>query len=184
MIKRDGILAGLNLREVAKEAGVTRGLLYHHFGSRAELLKASLVRDSLTRADEYDVPSRWSSFGQWAGHWFRTSLRFKHQTQLLAVVHLDTTIRGSDESTRIMHRKRDTQSELQAIIQSGRLIDGVSAVGIQTVLHGIMFGHSVVRRQIARELRIGVKELDATVAETVELLFDRLERRDACPDEP
>lgn len=168
---------------MAKEAGVTRGLLYHHFGTRAELLKASLMRDSMTRADEYDLPRRWDSLGKWAGHWFRTSLRFGRPTQLLAIVHLDSTIRGSNESTRIMHSKQETQADLQSIIQSGRLVDGPTSVGLQAVLHALMFGHAVVRRQLARELRIGVKELDAVVTETIELLFNGLEKRREYKDE-
>ncbi|HAM48545.1 MAG TPA: TetR family transcriptional regulator, partial [Alphaproteobacteria bacterium] len=33
LLRRHGVLAGLNLREVADEAGVNRGLVYHYFGS-------------------------------------------------------------------------------------------------------------------------------------------------------
>ena len=35
LLERNGVLAGLNLREVADEAGVNRGLVYHYFGTRA-----------------------------------------------------------------------------------------------------------------------------------------------------
>ena len=34
LIRRNGVLAGLNLREVADRAGVNRGNIYHYFGSR------------------------------------------------------------------------------------------------------------------------------------------------------
>jgi AcrR family transcriptional regulator len=44
LIDEQGILAGLNLRKVAERAGVHRGLVYHHFGSRRELLLAALRR--------------------------------------------------------------------------------------------------------------------------------------------
>ena len=40
LLGRNGVLAGLNLREVADEAGVNRGLVYHYFGSRRDLLRA------------------------------------------------------------------------------------------------------------------------------------------------
>ena len=43
-IERDGVLAGLNLQEVADEAGVNRGLVYRYFGSRRELLRPRRVR--------------------------------------------------------------------------------------------------------------------------------------------
>ena len=43
LIRRDGVLAGLNLREVAEGAGVNRGNIYHYFGSRRELLRAAIT---------------------------------------------------------------------------------------------------------------------------------------------
>jgi AcrR family transcriptional regulator len=39
LLERDGVLGGLNLREVADHAGVNRGLVYHCFGSRRDLLR-------------------------------------------------------------------------------------------------------------------------------------------------
>ncbi|MCP4004306.1 MAG: helix-turn-helix transcriptional regulator, partial [bacterium] len=44
LIRRNGVLAGLNLREVADGAGVNRGNIYHYFGSRRELLRAAITR--------------------------------------------------------------------------------------------------------------------------------------------
>jgi len=38
-----GVLAGLNMREVANDVGVTPANIYHHFGSRQELLRAALT---------------------------------------------------------------------------------------------------------------------------------------------
>ena len=43
-IRDKGVLAGLNLREVAEGAGVNRGNIYHYFGSRQELLRAAINR--------------------------------------------------------------------------------------------------------------------------------------------
>ena len=44
LIRRNGVLAGLNLREVADGAGVNRGNIYPYFGSRRELLRAAINR--------------------------------------------------------------------------------------------------------------------------------------------
>ena len=44
LIRQNGVLAGLNLREVADGAGVNRGNIYHYFGSRRELLRAAIAR--------------------------------------------------------------------------------------------------------------------------------------------
>ena len=44
LIRSNGVLAGLNLREVAEAAGVNRGNIYHYFGSRRDLLRAAIAR--------------------------------------------------------------------------------------------------------------------------------------------
>jgi AcrR family transcriptional regulator len=41
-----GVLAGLNLREVADAVGVTPANIYHLFGSRQGLLRAALARET------------------------------------------------------------------------------------------------------------------------------------------
>jgi len=42
-IAERGVLAGLNMREVADAVGVTPANIYHHFGSRQGLLRAALT---------------------------------------------------------------------------------------------------------------------------------------------
>ncbi|GIK76366.1 MAG: TetR/AcrR family transcriptional regulator [Acidobacteria bacterium] len=57
----DGGLRRLTYREVAREAGVTQGLVSHHFGSRAELIRAALEhasRTSLARSPIEPPPGR------------------------------------------------------------------------------------------------------------------------------
>ena len=44
-LERKGVLAGLNLREVADAVGVTPANIYHYFGSRQGLLRAALARE-------------------------------------------------------------------------------------------------------------------------------------------
>ena len=44
-LERRGVLAGLNLREVASDVGVTPANIYHYFGSRQGLLRAALARE-------------------------------------------------------------------------------------------------------------------------------------------
>ena len=52
ILREKGVLAGLNLREVAERAGVNRALVYHHFGSREGLLRSALRRDLGARLNE------------------------------------------------------------------------------------------------------------------------------------
>jgi AcrR family transcriptional regulator len=44
-LTRKGVLAGLNLRQVADDVGVTPANIYHYFGSRQGLLRATLARE-------------------------------------------------------------------------------------------------------------------------------------------
>ena len=45
LLTERGVLAGLNLREVADRVGVTPANIYHLFGSRQGLLRAALTRE-------------------------------------------------------------------------------------------------------------------------------------------
>jgi len=44
LFDRGGPLAGINLQEVADEAGVNRSLVYQHFGTREELVRKALAK--------------------------------------------------------------------------------------------------------------------------------------------
>jgi AcrR family transcriptional regulator len=46
LLEERGVLAGLNLREVADRVGVTAANIYHLFGSRQGLLRAALARET------------------------------------------------------------------------------------------------------------------------------------------
>jgi AcrR family transcriptional regulator len=46
LLEERGVLAGLNLREVAERVGVTPANIYHLFGSRQGLLRAALSRET------------------------------------------------------------------------------------------------------------------------------------------
>lgn len=64
LLERDGVLGGLNLREVADHDRVDRGLVCHYFGSRQDLLRSALRRNpSLSAPDRLrkhtDKPVRW-----------------------------------------------------------------------------------------------------------------------------
>src|SRR5206468_2454458 len=49
VLRRDGVLSGLSLQDVADEAAVNRALINHYFGNRATLLGWSLLRESFAR---------------------------------------------------------------------------------------------------------------------------------------
>lgn len=57
-LEERGVLAGLNLREVADAAGVTTANIYHLFGSRQGLLRAALGREAAALAAPLEEASR------------------------------------------------------------------------------------------------------------------------------
>ena len=63
-LREKGVLAGLNLSEVAEAAGVTPANIYHLFGSRQGLLRAALAREAasfgamLADLDDADAVTR------------------------------------------------------------------------------------------------------------------------------
>ena len=71
LLDRDGVLSGLNLREVADEAGVNRGLVYHYFGSRAALQRRALRKTARERIGAISV-ARDMPFRERVLHYWRT----------------------------------------------------------------------------------------------------------------
>lgn len=136
LIEENGILAGLNLRKVAERAGVHRGLVYHHFGSRRELLLAAL-RSRLAGGGD---PT--SNGGVPGDLLFAVGARDDEPARLMALLALD----GDDSYEpfgRISPRFRPTS----------RHMAGVS----------LALGHTVYRKSFASELGIELASWDRRV---------------------
>jgi AcrR family transcriptional regulator len=157
LLERDGVLAGLNLREVADEAGVNRGLVYHYYGSRGKLLRRALRRrgqQSLSElAAHHDLPflERWAQF-------FHTTVLRPDPIALTTLLMLD----GS-EPIRTMPLRDRTREGLRRDVAEGHLDPDVDLVALHALLVSSVFGYSLYREAFARELGIDVGELDARV---------------------
>jgi AcrR family transcriptional regulator len=88
LILNKGVLAGLNLREVAEGAGVNRGNIYHYFGSRRELLRAAIARRFEAMAEHVVADSRGLSFVERRLRTFQLSATI-HDSQLRALLVID-----------------------------------------------------------------------------------------------
>ena len=100
LILHNGVLAGLNLREVADGAGVNRGNIYHYFGSRRELLRAAIARRFEAVAESLSADEK-SSLEELDHGPARPSIPFDHAERLinlglaeLSSGRLDLTIAG------------------------------------------------------------------------------------------
>lgn len=105
LLDEQGILAGVNLRAVAERAGVHRGLVYHYFGSRRELLLAALrmyLSGAGTVTSDGGVPG---------DELYAAGVRDNRPVRLMALLALD----GDDSYEpfgKVVDRKKPTTREM------------------------------------------------------------------------
>ncbi len=170
LLKKNGVLAGLNLREVADLAQVNRGLVYHYFGSRGDLLRAALRRDSARRSDSYVIEEPSRSIVHRIELWTRLSLKYAEQLRLVAILLLDGNTR-----VRLMPRREATQQDLRDDQDSGAITADVDVIALHALLQSTALGYAVARKQLAKEFGIGVRDLDSRILSLMERIARGLE---------
>ena len=113
LIRRNGVLAGLNLREVADGAGVNRGNIYHYFGSRRELLRAAISRRFEAVAEHLVADRRGVPFVERRLRAFRSTDTI-HDSQLRALLVID-----GDDTVDPMPRYEEALSSLRQDVIDG-----------------------------------------------------------------
>lgn len=167
MIQRNGVLGGLNLREVAEAAGVNRGNIYHYFGSRQELLRAAINRQfegvvrSLSKARQH------KSFIERRLEAFR--LNEANDSLLRALLVLD-----GDKTVDPIPRLEEGLSELRQDVIDGQIHPKHDLEILQVVLSALLRGYRIFRMPYARRLGIKVTELDERVTKQVRFLLESL----------
>jgi AcrR family transcriptional regulator len=166
MLRRDGVLAGLNLREVADEAGVNRGLVYHYFGSRQDLLRAALRTGARRRLDEVRSGGRLPFVARWR-RFLRVMTGQREAVGLMTLLVLD-----HDTALRTMPLRQGTHEALAADVEAGHLAPDVDLSGVHAALVSLTYGYLTYRDAFARELDIPAEDLD----ERVGVVFERMLR--------
>lgn len=168
LMERDGVLAGLNLNEVAAEAGVNRGLVYHHFGSRQELLRAALARTAKARFDEVaeadELPFRARMLAV-----LRTMIRHRQAVQLATLLVADR-----DPSLRTMPLRAVTQRRLAADVAGGALDDDLDLDAVHASVVSLAYGYVLYRERFADEIGVPVDDLDERVAAVADRMLGGL----------
>lgn len=164
LIRRNGVLAGLNLREVADEAGVTRGLVYHHFGSRRSLLRSALRNSSVPRRRNIVARGRLSPQQRLSDFLHRT-IKDPISIQLLTLLILD-----GDEGVVGLPFQDVTRKTYARDIEAGVLDDDIPVAAQIAGVAAAVFGYALYRRSFALSLGVDARELD----HGVERLFHRL----------
>ena len=161
LIRKNGVLAGLNLREVAAGAGVNRGNIYHYFGSRQELLRTAINRrfdaviDRLL-ASKRDIPfvtRRLSSI---------TGRDRINDSQLRALLILD-----GDDSVDPMPQFEAAVSRLRQDVIDGDIDRAHDLEALHATLTALSRGYRIFRAPIAKRMGISAKALDERVAKVV-----------------
>lgn len=165
LLERDGVLAGLNLREVADVAGVTRGLVYHHFGTRQSLLRSALERfarnrrATVIRRGEIPGPERIRTF-------VPGLVDDPVSVRILALLILD----GAEEFVALPYAK-ETRANLERDVDAGILTGDVDPDALQAGVLAAAYGWALYRKAFASSLGREASELDADVLEMVERMW-------------
>lgn len=168
LLRREGILAGLNLREVADKAGVNRGLVYQYFGSRRGLLRSALFHRAKANADDAGEAAR-LPLRERLSRLFWTNLRRPEPIVLTTLLVLD-----GDDRARVLPDRGESRARLAESAARGELATG-DVEAVQAALASTIYGYTLFREQLAREIGLPVDELDARMDRCVQALFTATE---------
>ncbi|MER7877652.1 helix-turn-helix domain-containing protein [Streptomyces solisilvae] len=155
LLQRDGVLGGLNLREVADQAGVNRGLVYHYFGSRRDLLRSALRRNVRERVFAMRIHNRPMRTGARIREAVKSGIRYASSIRLAALLVLD-----GDKRLRVMPDLERTQEQFRREQDAGLIGQDVDLVALHAMLHSLVAGYVLSRSHLAKEFGVGVRELD------------------------
>lgn len=167
LLQRDGVLSGLNLQEVADEAGINRALVYRYFGSRRELLRKAYYRSAERTRPDFETHMnrpfreryRWMAHGLIEGQsaWAR----------IVSLLALD-----GDEEFEAMEYADATIGALRRDRDNGVLPGDTDVEATHAFWFCATAGYATLRKQVARELDIPQAELDERVINVIARLVD------------
>ncbi|MBW2315403.1 MAG: TetR/AcrR family transcriptional regulator [Deltaproteobacteria bacterium] len=181
LILNKGVLAGLNLREVAEGAGVNRGNIYHYFGSRRELLRAAIARRFEAMAESLVADRRDLPFVERRLRAFQSSPTI-HDSQLRALLVID-----GDDTVDPMPRYESMLSQLRQDVIDGDIDRGHDLEALQVALSSLIRGYRIFREAYAKRIDADAGDLDERVAEIVRTWLEAMaeppaaSQRDAGP---
>jgi AcrR family transcriptional regulator len=158
LIQRNGVLAGLNLREVAEGAGVNRGNIYHYFGSRRELLRAAITRHFKAVVDSLLADQRGRSFVERRLRPFRW-IDKSQDSELRALLVID-----GDDTVDPMPAYEAALSRLRQDVIDGDIDRGHDLEALQVAISALLRGYNIFRKPLAARIGTNVKDLDKRVA--------------------
>jgi AcrR family transcriptional regulator len=170
LIRDKGVLAGLNLREVAEGAGVNRGNIYHYFGSRQELLRAAINRRFEAVVDSVLARKRGVAFVERRLGNFRARHSID-DSQLRALLVLD-----GDDTLDPMPQYEAALSRLRQDVIDGDIDRAHDLEALHVALSALHRGYRIFRKPFAKRIGVGVGELDARITEITRTWLEAMAR--------
>jgi len=161
LLLNKGVLAGLNLREVAEGAGVNRGNIYHYFGSRRELLRAAINRRFEAMAEHLAADRRGLSFVERRLRSFQSGSTIQ-DSHLRALLVID-----GDETVDPMPRYEAMLSRLRQDVIDGDIDRAHDLEALQVALSALVRGYRIFREAYAKRIDADADDLDERVAAIV-----------------
>lgn len=177
LLNERGALSGVNLREIADKADVHRGLVYHYFGSRSDLLRAAARRHISSRRTEL-IAHEELEFAQRMTRMLETAFQYPDAARLSMLLVLD-----HDKSVRTMPFQKQAVKRLQQDIDKGQVVVE-DAQAMYTMFASIVYGFLLLRQHFARELGCKVDDLEERLVRLCEVVFELLERSDGVTEAP
>jgi AcrR family transcriptional regulator len=160
LIRKNGVLAGLNLRVVAEGARVNRGNIYHYFGSRQELLRAAINRRFEAVVDRTPAGMRGIPFVRRALLTFRGpdgTNETRYDSKLRALLVLD-----GDDSVDPMPRYEGALDLLRQNVTDGDIDRAHDLEALQVAFVALTRGYHIFRIPFAKRTGIDAAELDVS----------------------
>ncbi len=171
LLQQNGVLSGLNLREVADEAGVNRGLVYHYFGSRQQLLRSALRRGVKQRLAEI-LASGGLPFNARIRQLIRTMLGQREAVNLSALLLLD-----AQEKLPVAPLKDQWIAGFQRDMAEGKVDADMDPQALLALMTALSYGYVVFRQAVAEELNVPVTDLDYRVDEVFGKMLSVFEKK-------
>lgn len=171
LLRTRGVLAGVNLREIADRADVHRALVYHYFGSRQELLRAAAKREIARPREEVRNEDEMGT-----AEWLTTSLGiaidYDEAIRLIVTLVLD-----HDDTARTLTTKRMLMGRLDPSASDPTaepLADDPAA--LYAVYASMSYGFGLLSDRFAAELGVDRDELERRFLRIVSTMFAAVTR--------
>lgn len=165
LLRRDGVLAGLNMQEVSDEASVNRGLIHRWFGSRQALLRSAL-RSRQERLGS-EVAARFeqspASRTEWAVRQYVEDPSYAQMVMLLAL--------DGDESFEPVPYLQRRLEAFDAEIAAGVWSADADPLALTLLWDVILDGYFTMRSALVGQTGVAAADLDERVFATVGRLF-------------